>query len=487
MADISLIGKWQWENELKSFSEYAEFNLDFTSNDFEYQKIIYEPTTGLMYINNDGSNTVYAITDGVGTWINEEYRIFNVTGGADESSSEKLNLLLSMATFIHEEPDTPTPVYADIDEFFTAVGNAIRTKKGTIDKIRRVDIPNEILSIAGGGTPIEIETLNSELLISDNEGKIYRYNDKLYQVKKITSLKGLTIKFNEHIEPCPVFEYNGVYECSGTLMGDELYPYYSYFPAIIDIMKIPNNTIALTSEGGDTISYYEQASVWYVTDSNGNTFNAYAPPVIYNFDCQTLNENQEFIDWVFQNAKVYPNFESVNDIKSFKLTNIFRMDGLTVGYNLQDAFLNLMFKANKTVAVFEFDVPGQYTASFTVDGEKVTKTFTNVNVYNDDISCGLPVFSNDTDKLVFLFLSKTEDGMIDEDGNLVPSPIKYNDIYLEGEIEFTKFDCVLESKNKEILSFILSYTTVSGEYHNGFAFEEYGLLPKEYNGTMEVN
>ena len=31
------------------------------------------------------------------------------------------------------------------------------------------------------GTPIEIDTLNNSLLVSDNEGKIYKCDEKLYR------------------------------------------------------------------------------------------------------------------------------------------------------------------------------------------------------------------------------------------------------------------------------------------------------------------
>ena len=185
MADVNLIGKWQWDYELASFTDAVEFNINFESGGDSYVKALFEPSTGLMYFEDSVNyDLVYSILDGVGTWYHEDYRTIEITGGEDVSSSEKLNLLSNMATFIHEEPDTPTPEYKDIDEFFTAVGDAIRTKKGTIDKIRRVDIPNEILSIAGGGTPIEIETLNSELLTEDNIGKVYKINDNIFIVKQ---------------------------------------------------------------------------------------------------------------------------------------------------------------------------------------------------------------------------------------------------------------------------------------------------------------
>lgn len=116
----------------------------------------------------------------------------------------------------------------------------------------------------GGGTsgfPIEIDALDNALLVSENAGKVYKCNDKLYQVHKITSLKGLTIKFNEHITPCPVIGEDDVFECSGTIMGDDLYPVYGYRPATTAIRKFTDNTIAFEAENYDFIHYYEPDSI----------------------------------------------------------------------------------------------------------------------------------------------------------------------------------------------------------------------------------
>lgn len=364
---------------------------------------------------------------------------------------------------------------------------------------------------SGGGTsgfPIEIDALDNALLVSENTGKVYKCDNKLYQVHKITSLKGLTIKFNEHITPCPVIGEDDEFECSGTMVVDDGL-IYGENRAITELSRKAITDSWATSGATSiviTVGYNEEKEGVYDTYYSPNTDNVegagwyqldyylgndgkmfVSSPAITNFDCPALNENPAFIEWVFANAKVYPNFESPNDIKSFKLDLLFRSDGNAIGGNLQSAFFSGMFEANRTGVVFEFDVDGQFTATFLVNGELVTKTFTNVNVCGNVYgSGGLPVFSNDADNLVFLNAVKVEDGIFDENGNLLASPIKYNDIYLENGIEFTKFNCMLNTKTKDILSFILCYTTVSGEYHNGFAFKEYESSLKEYDGTVEV-
>ena len=85
-----------------------------------------------------------------------------------------------------------------------------------------------------------------------------------------------------------------------------------------------------------------------------------------------------------------------------------------------------------------------------------------------------------------MFATKDENGIIDVNGELIPSPVTYNGVYVNEDITFTEFDFTHSTKTNFILTFILCYTTVSGEYHNGFSFEEYDLSPKEYNGAMEV-
>lgn len=364
---------------------------------------------------------------------------------------------------------------------YKGVVTNVPTGKSAVIRCNGDKMEDEVVVTAGGaeGFPIEIDTLDNALLTQENAGKVYKCDDKLYQVEKITSLKGLTIKFNEHITPCPVIGEDDVFECSGMLMGDDLSPSYGYRPATTAIRKLTDNIIAFESENYDFIHYYETDSIWLATDMNGNTFEALAPAVIYNFNCPALNENPEFIEWVFANGKVYPNFESPNQIKSFILNQSF-----PYGQNFSDAFLVYMWEVNRTGLFFEFDVAGQFTATFLVNGELITKTFTNVNV--NESNNYWPVFTNGDDNLVFPFCVVDEDGNIyDVNGNLLASAIKYNNIYLEDGIEFTEFDCMPNTKTKNMLSFILSYTTVSGEYHNGYAFKDY-VVSKEYDGTVEV-
>ena len=64
------------------------------------------------------------------------------------------------------------------------------------------------------GKPIVIESLDDVPLTDDNVGKVYSYNNELYQLEKVTSLKGLTIKLNEQIEDCPAIGEDDEIECS---------------------------------------------------------------------------------------------------------------------------------------------------------------------------------------------------------------------------------------------------------------------------------
>jgi hypothetical protein len=162
---------WEFIDGLNP-NETIVINVNFVSNDFEYDKISFERGTGLIYIKNSNPTVVYPMTDGVGVWVNEESRTIAITGGEDVENSEAINKLKEMAIYISggtvesepDEPDTPTEgnEYKTIDEFFTAVGNAIRTKKGTTEPIKKRNIPDEILSISSESVEIFDGTIEVE-------------------------------------------------------------------------------------------------------------------------------------------------------------------------------------------------------------------------------------------------------------------------------------------------------------------------------------
>jgi hypothetical protein len=343
-----------------------------------------------------------------------------------------------------------------------------------------------------GGKPIEIDTLDNSLLTAENDGKVYKCDDKLYQVEKIKSLKGLTIKFNEHITPCPVIGEDDVFECSGVPMGDD-FPMYENRPDIIAIRKandagVPGTIISFTLPDYDNYGarvelFYSSDndySKWLVHDGIGNANDPYAPAVVYNFNCPALNENPEFIEWVFANGKVYPNFETANDIESFKINQPFLYRNEFYWF-----FLTLIWEINGNMLDGVFDVGGQYTVSFSLNGELITKTFTNARVHRVAGSEDLIVFSNGEDSLTI------GEDKFDDMGYPLGADLIYNNIVIEDEPTFTVFNGTYKgcriTDNFRFLSFILSYTSVSGEYINGLYFVEYEIAEAEdkpvWNGT----
>lgn len=114
---------WKFIGDFDSYnSQYIEINVNFTSNDFEYTKIAFEPGTGLIYFNNRTSTIVYSITDKVGVWVNEEFRTIVITGGEDVTNSTAIANLNASAVYISggiveeepeqpEEPEPEEPIY----------------------------------------------------------------------------------------------------------------------------------------------------------------------------------------------------------------------------------------------------------------------------------------------------------------------------------------------------------------------------------------
>lgn len=358
------------------------------------------------------------------------------------------------------------------------------------------DLTGCIKSLAEGygseGFPIAIKGLENSLTVKENVGKVYKCADKLYQVHNITSLKGLTIKFNKHITPCPVLGDNE-FECScisyvsedmvwyeHAWIGKIAKDFYNYFSSDI--------AFEVTKEGYGDPAYVFYGSFntdeeprWLICDPLGNTTTLYGNKsfVVTQFDCPTLNENAEFIDWVMSNAKVYSKIENVKDIKGIKFSQTYIGD------------LNLIL-AMEEVTGNMFGMPleakGKFTATFSVNGELITKTFsTFFSKYYPESDYGEVVayFSDgegEENRLCFEFVGYNEEKDWTTEYNL-----KYNGIALDDGVSFTTFDCGEYNESYFMLGFLLSYTDIIAGYA---AIREFitpvGTLEVTTNGNIDV-
>lgn len=311
------------------------------------------------------------------------------------------------------------------------------------------------------GIPIEIDTLDSSLLIAENAGKLYKCNNKLYEVNKITSLKGLTIKFNKHITPCPVIGENDVFECSGFFQST-VYASSEEGALVTDLRKRLSIDPATTANFSFTMFsrlvriniYYDPNSrEWLSLDENSWSV---VPTEcnITEFDCPALNENTEFIEWVFANAKVYQKIEWVNDVKSFKLNNSWEpleIFSTVCGDVVRDA--TGIFSAQ------DWLIWGQYTASVLINGELITKTFSRFSGFG-------------TGSITFSRLDNDETLSFNLDYNSHAVTIKYNDVVLDDTPTFTRFDGMF-NQNYYFLAYVLGWSEyVVTEYKSGLQFIE---------------
>ena len=148
MANITNLTNSTWEFlHTLNFDETIEIKINFVSNDFEYDTLMYERGTGLIYIKNREATTVYPITDGVGVWINEESRIINITGGEDVTNLKAINYMKGLATYVS---GGAVITFETPEALLTHTANAIRSVSGKSDEIQAKSIPNEILSIVSG-------------------------------------------------------------------------------------------------------------------------------------------------------------------------------------------------------------------------------------------------------------------------------------------------------------------------------------------------
>ena len=103
---------WEFIYELRAQStESITINVDFTSNGNNYTKIIFEPDTGLTFINNTSNTTVYSILDGAGSWVDETYRTITITGGADVTNATAITNMTTLATLINNGVEEEDPDY----------------------------------------------------------------------------------------------------------------------------------------------------------------------------------------------------------------------------------------------------------------------------------------------------------------------------------------------------------------------------------------
>lgn len=347
--------------------------------------------------------------------------------------------------------------------------NKERLQKNNLDLAECLSLATN-LPEGASGKPIEIDTLDNSLLTAENDGKVYKCDDKLYQVEKIKSLKGLTIKFNEHITPCPVISEDDVFECSGVFFEESFSVYPSMENVIVTTMcrklnpeyhpsGLPAYSIVFEAQGSCRYwGYYRQEyNAWHFIDENGNELETSI--TITNFDCPTLNENPEFIEWVFANAKVYSKIECLNDIKAFSL-NFKTMDD----YNY---FTYAYYYSAEEIFNDYPDITGQFTVSFSMGGEVVTKTFANLGGVVDGEA---RFYNSDNDVLTIHHTGA----------------INYNGVVIEDKLTFTKFDCIFND-SYYFLSYVLTHAElIDMEYINGYKFVEYEIAVPEYAGTISM-
>ena len=173
--------------------------------------------------------------------------------------------------------------------------------------------PLTILKNDIGGKPIEVNSLDTALLVPENDGKLYKYGDKLYKIKKskiITNLLGSTFQFNKDLKP---FDFLDIEDNAYVPEGSFLIEYdNNYYEPYISFWKSTNSlspyAIIMERDDGaipqiiyDTVP----SNVWPSGWAMGGT--PVEPPIISEFDLPELNQNIRFIKWLENNTKYINN------------------------------------------------------------------------------------------------------------------------------------------------------------------------------------
>lgn len=219
--------RWQWEKSLKQFTESFEFNFNFVSNGVSYEKIIFYPETGLMYLRNNDLEqiTVYTILDGVGSWVKEEYETVFITGGIDATNVNKINLLKVYASKITKNIN----IYAivsiletekvDLEDYLKNndvfyVNNLVEEDVDIIGTLNVKGVEYKIktkkVSSSGSGLTNEQEKLLNDLVIESNVnynagtqrmvGMVYENNPETQTTKgKLVGLPIPSVSFQQKV------------------------------------------------------------------------------------------------------------------------------------------------------------------------------------------------------------------------------------------------------------------------------------------------
>lgn len=339
-----------------------------------------------------------------------------------------------------------------------------------------------------GGSPIAVDNIDNIVVTEKNNGKIYGCNNRLYKASKITSLKGLTIKFNESISPCTIIGEEEELECSGVFY-DAFRSVYTYTNEV-NVAAIRRNvygtqrSISFSVHGNDAYDgevypfnfadvFYDGS--WQVLDENGNQYET-SSLVITNFDCPVLNENTSFISWVMLNAKVYQKIESIKDIQSFAFSKNTTLS--KVNYFISDIISAMAYIYN--IYTSSTNIDGTYATSFSIGEEVINKTFSNMAVSQEEMWSGI------AGAKVIVFSSNASDDVLTfelpEDANNFESDIiimKYNDVVLDSGLTFTQFDMGIFNTSYYILNCILCDVVIND---SGITLKEL-ITP---NGTLEI-
>lgn len=105
MAVTDLTGtKWYFNQTIGGNSQGS--NLNFLSNDTEYQGFQFNGSNTFIYATKGLSGGFHNVWSSNGGWQNEAYRTIEITGGNDATNSALIAWLQANATQIQDEPNT---------------------------------------------------------------------------------------------------------------------------------------------------------------------------------------------------------------------------------------------------------------------------------------------------------------------------------------------------------------------------------------------